>query len=63
MAVPKRKKSHMKSKVRYQINNKKKILNRSLLLNEFDIYSKMHNNEFALPYYLMSIFSKKKRIK
>ena len=41
MAVPKRKKSYMKSKIRYQINNKKIFFNRTITLNEFDIYYKM----------------------
>lgn len=63
MAVPKRKKSYMKTKRRYHMNKKKMFLNRTLLLNEFDISNKMNNNEFGLPYYLINIFSKKKRIK
>jgi hypothetical protein len=63
MAVPKRKTSHMKTKRKYQTNNNKQILNRTLLLNEFDIYNKMYNNEFAMPYYLINNFSKKKRIR
>jgi hypothetical protein len=63
MAVPKHKRSYMKVKRKYNINNSKLFINRNLLLNESEILYKMQRNDFIMPYYLMSIFSKKKRIK
>lgn len=49
MAVPKKKKSHLKSRSRYVINHIKSFFNRSISLNEFDMIKLLQNqkNEFG----------------
>jgi hypothetical protein len=48
MAVPKKKKSHSKSRMKYTINHKKNVLNRSISFSESDIINLLKNkyNEF-----------------
>lgn len=57
MAVPKHRKTLTKKKLKYKIN--KKFINRSFFFNELQIYNKLNKNELDMPYYFLSIFSKK----
>jgi hypothetical protein len=52
MAVPKKRKSHLKSRKKYTINHNKKIINRTVYLNENDLYNilkdEMNLNELVI---------------
>lgn len=61
MAVPKHRTTSTKKKSKYKIN--KFFFNRSISLNEMDIYKKIKKNEFNMPYYLISVVSKALRLK
>lgn len=48
MAVPKKKKSHLKNRNRYIINHIKNPLNRSISFNEFDLINILKNRKNEL---------------
>jgi hypothetical protein len=52
MAVPKKRKSHLKSRKKYTINHMKNIRNRTICLNENDLYDllniEMNSSELGI---------------
>jgi ribosomal protein L32 len=55
MAVPKKKKSHLKTRNKYVHNNIKNILNRKINLKEYEIFKMLCSNELDVSYYVLSV--------
>lgn len=64
MAVPKRKKSLMKTKQRYQMQviHQRTFVDRTIFYNEYDITLKLENN-VLVPHIFVSHITKKKRFR
>jgi hypothetical protein len=59
MAVPKKRKSHLKTRKKYTNNHIKNIVNRSIGLSEADIFRMLRRNEIGIPYYAISLIGNK----